>query len=63
MNEQHVWVNAAWTGRRTEYECTTVVAVVGTKPTRGDWKQNDNFNLRGLTMLYRQAGDEFYGHL
>lgn len=49
---------------KRDYECTNIVACRSEKsPTTSDWKPADDSVLFGLTMLYRQAGVEYWGYL
>lgn len=53
---------------KRDYECTNIVACVSDKPIEaGEYGEvyvpADDSILNGLTMLYIQAGVQYYGYL
>ena len=54
--------NTSFTKR--DYECTNVVACQSdTAAPAGNWEVADESILRGLTMLWVQAGVRYYGFM
>jgi hypothetical protein len=58
-----IWKNADFTGR--DYESTNIVACIheGAPKDGLRWVPGNETSLRGLIMLHRQAGVEYWGYL
>ena len=55
------FTNTAWTKR--DYECINIVACQADVAPGPQWVEAAPEAVRGLTMLYRQAGVTYFGHM